>query len=115
MSLGFVKIANPAQIVGRTPPGPRGSPWTRFSSTESASSALDKPTRASAADQGVRPTINADCPILTKPSGIGLNACPTDLCNMPIALVGQAVRLPVSLYQGFFRIARGPARGAPEG
>jgi len=30
MSLGFVKTANPAQIVGRTP-GPRGFPWTRFS------------------------------------------------------------------------------------
>jgi len=58
MSLGFPKIANPAQIVGRTP-GPRGSPWTRFSPTESASSAQGKPTRASAADQGVRPTINA--------------------------------------------------------
>src|SRR5476649_337272 len=75
MSLGFVKIANPAQIVGRTPPGPRGSPWTRFSPTESASSAQGKPTRASAADQGVRPTINADCPILTKPSDIGHSAC----------------------------------------
>src|SRR5450432_2046744 len=74
MSLGFPKIANPAQIVGRTP-GPRGSPWTRFSPTESASSAQGKPTRASAADQGVRPTINADCPILTKPSGIGHSAC----------------------------------------
>src|SRR5471030_1442163 len=57
------------------PPGPRGSPWTRFSPTESASSAQGKPTRASAADQGVRPTINADCPILTKPSGIGHSAC----------------------------------------
>src|SRR3984957_14369362 len=29
-------------------PGPRGSPWTR--------SFFNKPTRASAADQGVRPT-----------------------------------------------------------
>src|SRR5476649_3081769 len=56
------------------PPGPRGSPWTRFSPTESASSAQGKPTRASAADQGVRPTINADCPILTKPSDIGHSA-----------------------------------------
>src|SRR5471030_2919473 len=59
---------------GADPPGPRGSPWTRFSPTESASSAKGKPTRASAADQGVRPTINADCPILTKPSDIGHSA-----------------------------------------
>src|SRR5476651_2707517 len=60
------------------PPGPRGSPWTRFSPTESASSAQGKPTRASAADQGVRPTINADCPILTKPSDIGLKPAPRE-------------------------------------
>src|ERR1035441_2247063 len=39
------------------PPGPRGSPWTRFSPPESASSMESTPTGASAADQGVRPTI----------------------------------------------------------
>src|SRR5471032_687943 len=63
---------------GADPPGPRGSPWTRFSPTESASSAQGKPTRASAADQVVRPTINADCPILTKPSDIGLKPAPRE-------------------------------------
>jgi len=41
------------------PPGPRGSPWTRFSGTESAASARSKPTGAPAADVGVRPTIYA--------------------------------------------------------
>jgi hypothetical protein len=35
------------------PPGPRGSPWTRSSGFVDF---FDKPTRASAADQGVRPT-----------------------------------------------------------
>src|ERR1035441_6339707 len=39
------------------PPGPRGSPWIRFSPPESASSMESTPTGASAADQGVRPTI----------------------------------------------------------
>ena len=45
-------------MVGRTPgrpPGPRGSPWTRFSPTKSAHSARSKPTGASAADQGSAP------------------------------------------------------------
>src|SRR5476651_459170 len=70
---------------GADPPGPRGSPWTRFSPTESASSAQGKPTRASAADQGVRPTINADCPILTKPRDIGHSAC-HDVFPHPVRL-----------------------------
>ena len=35
------------------PPGPRGSPWTRSSGVVDF---LTRPTRASAADQGVRPT-----------------------------------------------------------
>jgi hypothetical protein len=35
------------------PPGPRGSPWTRSLALHRISS---QPTRASAADQGVRPT-----------------------------------------------------------
>jgi hypothetical protein len=35
----------------RSPPGLRGSPWTRRSPS--------KPTGASAADQGVRPTVDA--------------------------------------------------------
>src|SRR5476649_1141288 len=70
------------------PPGPRGSPWTRFSPTESASSAQGKPTRASAADQGVRPTINADCPILTKPSDIGHSACHRPRSSAFVAYAG---------------------------
>ena len=35
------------------PPGPRGSPWTRSSGFVDF---LTRPTKASAADQGVRPT-----------------------------------------------------------
>jgi hypothetical protein len=42
---------NEAKWAG--PPGPRGSPWTRSSRLTDFSS---RPTRASAADQGVRPT-----------------------------------------------------------
>src|SRR5471030_1863181 len=82
--LVFPRFANPAQIVGRTPWSAR-VPWTRFSPTESASSAQGKPTRASAADQGVRPTINADCPILTKPRDIGHSAC-HDVFPHPVRL-----------------------------
>ena len=36
------------------PPGPRGSPWTRCSELYQSHS---RPTRASAADQGVRPGV----------------------------------------------------------
>ena len=38
------------------PPGPRGSPWTRILPADQAYRAPKKPTGASAADQGVRPT-----------------------------------------------------------
>jgi hypothetical protein len=48
------------------PPGPRGSPWTRFSPTKSASYRLQQ------ADGGVRPTINANCSVLGKLRGIDL-------------------------------------------
>ena len=48
------------------PPGPRGSPWTRFSPTKSASYRLQQ------ADGGVRPTINANCSVLGKVRGIDL-------------------------------------------
>src|SRR5260370_40942561 len=58
------------------PRGPRGSPWTRFSPTKSVASARSKPTRASAADGGVRPTIYAECPLLRKLSGIGRKRLP---------------------------------------
>src|SRR5271166_6552149 len=48
------------------PPSPRGSPRTRSSSAKSASSKPSKPTRASAADQGVRPTRNASPRLLLR-------------------------------------------------
>src|SRR5471030_2312579 len=56
MPLSFPKTANPAQIVGRTP-GPRGSPWTRFSPNGISIIRPGKPTRASAADQGSAPQL----------------------------------------------------------
>src|ERR1035438_5253327 len=46
---------DPRRLRWGGPPGPRGSPWTRFS----PASGQRGPTRASAADQGVRPTIVA--------------------------------------------------------
>ncbi len=59
MPLSFPIIGNAAEFVGRTP-GPRGTPSSRSSPAESSPCSRRGPTRASAADGGVRPTINAD-------------------------------------------------------
>src|ERR1019366_5406212 len=64
------------------PPG-RGALWARTPSSRgwnnwvSIMQSARRPTGASAADRGVRPTINADCAIPGKTSGIGLPTCPT--------------------------------------
>src|SRR5450759_4155970 len=52
------------------PPGPRGSPWTRFSPMKSASSTLRRADGGVGCGPGVRPTINADCAVLGKVCGI---------------------------------------------
>ena len=62
------------QSWGR-PPGLRGSPWTRASPVKSASSKPGKPTRASAADQGVRPTTTSDRSAPAKLSDVGMASC----------------------------------------
>jgi hypothetical protein len=51
MGLRPTKVDEDAKWGG--PPGPRGSPWTRSSGVVDF---LTRPTRASPADQGVRPT-----------------------------------------------------------
>jgi hypothetical protein len=51
MGLRPTKVVEDAKWGG--PPGPRGSPWTRSSGVVDF---LTRPTRASPADQGVRPT-----------------------------------------------------------
>jgi len=57
------------------PPGPRGSPWTRFSPMKSASSTLRRADGGVGCGPGVRPTINAGCAVLGKACGIRLAAC----------------------------------------
>ena len=66
--LDFLKPGIQMQSWGR-PPGLRGSPWTRSSPVKSDSSKPSKPTWASAADQGVRPT--KEC----KLSNLGKTKC----------------------------------------
>ena len=51
------------------PPGPRGSPWTRSSGSVYF---ISRPTRASAADQGVRPTRRLQLCASTKGAGVTL-------------------------------------------
>src|SRR5437016_12176179 len=61
----------------RGPPGPRGSPWTRSPlSIRKVSFNLKWPTRASAADQGVRPT----CAIVFAMRQIALLCFPAIFC-----------------------------------
>ena len=47
------------KIVGRTP-GPRGTPRPALRPQNQAATSIERPTGASAADEGVRPTIYAD-------------------------------------------------------
>src|ERR1035438_1591314 len=53
----FSKTGDPDAIVGQTPWSARGPLDPLFAQGESVSSEPSKPTRASAADQGVRPTV----------------------------------------------------------
>src|ERR1035441_9613586 len=52
----------------------RADPWTRFSPMNQLHTHGSKPTGASAADRGVRPTIRADCAFQQKVCGIKLPA-----------------------------------------
>src|ERR1035437_9912994 len=63
------KLRIPPKLWGG-PPGPRGSPWTRFSPMKSASSTLRRADGGVGCGPGVRPTINADCAVLGKVCGI---------------------------------------------
>jgi hypothetical protein len=81
------------QHLWGSPPGLRGSPWTRRSPINSALSKPSKPTRASAADQGVRPTLDPNCAISGKLSGIA-QECVRHEVNPPLThgLGGEGAR-----------------------
>src|ERR1019366_5802350 len=72
------------------PPG-RGALWARTPSSRgwnnwvSIMQSARRPTGASAANRGVRPTINADCAIPGKTSGFGLPTCPTSQHLPPLS------------------------------
>src|SRR5450759_1648884 len=69
------KLRIPPKLWGG-PPGPRGSPWTRFSPMKSASSTLRRADGGVGCGPGVRPTINADCAVLGKVCGIRQDCLP---------------------------------------
>jgi HlyD family secretion protein len=93
------------------PPGPRGSPRTRSSAMKSPSSGPEMPTRASAADRGVRPTVTLACALIvlallsgcSKPKEASETEAPTpvqvdDVTRGPIDLIvtADAVLYPVN-------------------
>ena len=64
-------------MVGRTPPGPRGTPASRRRHNDiSILHGTKRPTGASAAVQGDRPTSGAVCSLLGKVCGIGHSCLP---------------------------------------
>src|SRR5216683_1180243 len=71
MLLTFPNIGNAVQVVGRTPWSAR-VPLDPLLANRIRVARRARPTRASAADQGVRPTTGADCAVRGKVSGIGL-------------------------------------------
>jgi len=74
MPHSFPNSANPAEVVGQTP-------WSaRVPLDPPLANGISRvprggPTRASAADQVVRPTINAERPVLENYVALGCQAC----------------------------------------
>jgi hypothetical protein len=69
----FPNIGNAAEFVGQTP----GQPPALFVRRAKALDNRDRPTRASAAVQGDRPTINAGARLQEKYAALGQDACST--------------------------------------
>jgi hypothetical protein len=71
----FDALLGSCMNCGADPPVRAGPPGPALCQGHQSHPATNRPTGASAADQGVRPTIYADVRLLGKLSGIGLIAC----------------------------------------
>lgn len=74
MSYSFPNCGNPAEVVGQTPRSAR-VPLDPLLANISIARERQEPARGPAADQGVRPTINAAARLWENYRTLGLQAC----------------------------------------